>query len=242
MKKFYLRFLSFLGLFAIITTVLAGSSLWTTIPTTTEPVSNLESILPTVVLDAGHGGEDGGAISSGGIVEKDINLAITLLLKDLLTANGFSVILTRSDDRLLYDTSIDYRGRKKALDLAARREIAQGFENCVFISIHMNAFPMEQYRGLQVWYSKNDPRSFSLAKAVQGTVRRELQPQNDREVKAASSAIYLLHHLQVPAILIECGFLSHPEEAALLATEEYQQELALLLFTALNGEIRKISH
>lgn len=239
-KSFYFRFLCFVCALAAITSVFSGRSILTE-KTVIEPVSNPEGILPTVVLDAGHGGEDGGAISANGIVEKDLNLTITQLLKDLLTANGFSVILTRSDDRLLYDTDIDYHGRKKALDLAARREIAQGVENCVFISIHMNAFPMEQYRGLQVWYSKNNPRSFALAKAVQKAVCEDLQPQNTREVKAASSTIYLLHHLQCPAILVECGFLSNPEEAALLATKEYQRELARLLFISLNNEIRKNS-
>jgi len=197
--------------------------------------------LPTVVLDAGHGGEDGGAVSaSGEIVEKNVNLAITLYLKDLLEANGFPVRLTREDDRLLYDRTVDYHGRKKALDLAARRKIAEETENCVLVSIHLNAFPLEQYRGLQVWYSPNHESSLLLAEQVQATVREGLQPDNHRKVKAATSSIYLLHHAACPALLIECGFLSNAEEAALLGNVDYQQQLAFLIFVALNSGLRKI--
>jgi len=195
----------------------------------------------TIVLDAGHGGEDGGASSASGALEKDINLAITLTLRDLLVANGARVILTRSEDTLLYDKTVDYRGRKKALDLAARRKIAEETPNALFVSIHMNAFPQTQYKGLQVWYSKNTPASLTLAQSIQELARDQLQPENDRRVKAATSSIYLLHHLTCPAVLIECGFLSNPEEASLLATDEYQNRLAFLLFLAITDGMIKIS-
>ena len=195
----------------------------------------------TVVLDAGHGGEDGGAGSASGTLEKDINLAITFKLRDLLLANGVNVILTRSEDVLLYDKTIEYHGRKKALDLAARRKIAEETPNAMFVSIHMNAFPQTQYKGLQVWYSKNDPASLTLAQAIQELAADQLQPDNDRRVKAATSSIYLLHHLTCPAVLVECGFLSNPEEATLLATEEYQRKLAFLLFLAISDGMTKIS-
>ena len=195
----------------------------------------------TVILDAGHGGEDGGASSASGALEKDINLAITMSLRDLLVASGVRVVLTRSEDILLYDKSVDYHGRKKALDLAARRKIAEETPYAIFVSIHMNAFPQTQYKGLQVWYSKNDPCSLTLAQSVQQLASEQLQPENDRRVKAATSSIYLLHHLRCPAILVECGFLSNPEEASLLATEEYQNKLAFLLFLAISDGMTKIS-
>lgn len=195
----------------------------------------------TVVLDAGHGGEDGGASSANGVVEKDVNLAITLALRDLLEANGVRVVLTRETDILLYDRNVDFKGRKKALDLAARRKIAEETENCVFVSIHMNAFPQTQYSGLQVWYSPNHNASFTLAETVQKLTQEQLQPENDRRVKPATSSIYLLHHLRVPAILVECGFLSNPQEAEKLATEEYRQQLAFLLFLALTDGMSNIS-
>jgi N-acetylmuramoyl-L-alanine amidase len=195
----------------------------------------------TIVLDAGHGGEDGGASSASGALEKEINLAITLALRDLLITNGIQVILTRSEDILLYDRTVDFKGRKKALDLAARRKIAEEAPNAVFVSIHMNAFPKSQYKGLQVWYSKNSPASFTLAESVQQLAKEKIQPENDRRVKPATSSIYLLHHLTCPAVLIECGFLSNPEEAALLSTAEYQNQLAFLLFLAITDGMMKIS-
>ena len=180
----------------------------------------------TVVIDAGHGGEDGGAVSASGIVEKEINLSIANLLCDLLKEKGVNVVMTRTTDTLLYDKSVDYQGKKKKLDLLARREIAESIGDCVFVSIHINSFPQEQYRGLQVWYSQNDERSQSLAEEIRKTVREILQPENDRACKPATSSIYLLHWLQMPAVLVECGFLSNREEAELLANEEYQKTLA----------------
>ena len=187
----------------------------------------------TVVLDAGHGGEDGGAVSLSGLYEKDLNLSVAKKLKALFEANGIAVVMTRESDVLLYDKNADYHGRKKAMDLAARREIGESTEHAIFVSIHMNAYPIDRYRGLQVWYSQNDPRSETLAKSIQGMVAAALQPDNTRTVKAANSSIYLLHHLTIPAVLIECGFLSNPDEADLLAQEDYQNELALAIFLAI---------
>lgn len=195
----------------------------------------------TIVLDAGHGGEDGGTVSASGICEKDINLAIAKKLESLLTVCGISVVMTRSEDILLYDKTIDFHGRKKALDLAARRRIAEETENAVFVSIHMNAFPSAKYNGLQVWYSQNSPHSLTLAQSMQSLTAKQFQPQNNRRIKAATSSIYLLHHLNCPAILVECGFLSNPTEAELLASDEYQDRLAFLLFLALTDGLTKIS-
>lgn len=180
----------------------------------------------TVILDAGHGGEDGGAVSADGLQEKAVNLDLTLRIRDFLTENGVRVALTRDSDVLLYDRNTDYRGRKKALDLRARREIAEQIPGGVFVSIHMNAFPQKQVHGLQVWYSPNHAASALLAGAVQEEVRTRLQPENNRKTKQAGSNIYLLHHLRIPAVLVECGFLSNPDEAALLATESYREQLA----------------
>ena len=195
----------------------------------------------TVVLDAGHGGEDSGAVSASGVFEKDVNLSISKKLEMLLSACGIPVVMTRTEDILLYDKTVDYHGRKKALDLAARRKIAEDIQNPIFVSIHMNAFPATQYSGLQVWYSKHSPHSLTLAETIQNMTAQQLQRQNQRRVKAATSSIYLLHHLECPAILVECGFLSNPSEAELLASEEYQNQLALLLFLSLTQGMIKIS-
>ncbi len=194
----------------------------------------------TVVLDAGHGGEDGGAVSKSGIFEKDLNLSIAMQIKYLLEAEGVTVIMTRETDILLYDRTVDYHGRKKALDLAARLKIGEETPDCIFVSVHMNAYPQTQYKGLQVWYSQNDPRSRIIAESIQSTVHTELQPENGRAVKAATSSIFLLHRTTRPAVLVECGFLSNPEEAAMLATEAYQARLAGVLTDAILRSMEQI--
>ena len=182
----------------------------------------------TVVLDAGHGGEDGGAIS-GNVYEKDLNLDIAKTVGAYLTQNGFNVVYTRTEDILLYDRNVNYKGRKKVLDLAARLRIARQTENSVFVSIHMNSFPNGKYKGLQVYYSKNDKTSKIMAQTIQNNNKTLLQPTNNRKPKEATSAIYLLDRLETPAVLVECGFLSNTEECTLLATPEYRQKISLML-------------
>lgn len=183
----------------------------------------------TIVLDAGHGGEDGGA-QGNGLSEKDLNLDITLRVATLLREQGVNVVLTRDTDILLYDTESDYKGQKKAQDLRKRLEITNSCENPVLVSIHMNYFAQTQYSGLQVWYSKNDSRSKTLANLIQSNVKNTLQPNNNRATKEATSSIFLLHNATFPAVLIECGFLSNPDEARALGDANYRQELANSIF------------
>lgn len=183
----------------------------------------------TVILDAGHGGEDGGASSSDRVFEKDLNLTIVMNIGTYLEQCGVKVIYTRTEDILLYDRNENYQGRKKILDLAARLKIARECDNAVFVSIHMNAFPQKQYHGLQVYYSPHHPLSQSLAQVIQENVRADLDPHNQRKIKKADSSIYLLDRLDKPAVLVECGFLSNEEEAEKLADEEYQKQLSLIL-------------
>lgn len=187
----------------------------------------------TVIIDAGHGGEDGGASSAKGLVEKDVNLEISKLLCEMLRADGINVIMTREDDRLLYDRNADYHGRKKKLDLAARLTIADTTPDAIFISIHMNSFTNPKYSGLQVWYSPNDPDSSALASLIQSNNKSALQPKNTRKIKVATSSIFLLENATCPAVLVECGFLSNPAEAALFETDEYKQKVAAMLFDSI---------
>ncbi len=194
--------------------------------------------ITTVVLDPGHGGEDPGTAGADGVLEKDLNLTVSLLLRDILTTTGINVVMTREDDRLLYDRNTDYEGHKKRLDAAARKRIVDETPDAVYIAIHMNTYPLESCQGLQVWYSQNHADSYHIAKNVQETVKSILQPQNHRTVKAAGSNIYLLDQITAPAVLIECGFLSSPAETAKLCDNAYQQQLALTIATAiLNAEI-----
>jgi len=190
----------------------------------------------TVVIDAGHGGEDGGTQSAAGLFEKDANLAVATALRELLEANGIPTVMTRTEDKLLYDRGVDFKGRKKVLDLAARRLIAEETEDCLFISIHMNAFPQTQYHGIQVWYGTGSPLSQEVAGSVQALCA-SWQAGNHRKIKAAGSNIYLLDKLECPAILVECGFLSNPDEAAQLADEAYRYDVAFSIFAAIAAYI-----
>ena len=180
---------------------------------------------PTVIIDAGHGGEDGGAIGKNGAYEKDINLELAKKLKAKLDALGIPCVLTRSTDILLYDKNTDYEGKKKKLDLLARKEFTEQYENAIFISIHQNSYPKEQYSGFQAYYSANEPTSKLLALSIEKSVRSSLQVQNNRASKQADSSIYLLDKLYCPAVLLECGFLSNQSECENLCDEEYQNEL-----------------
>ena len=225
-----MRFLAYLLFLSTLFAILFGIA-EKTHPKTELDVLNDATPSPkkTVILDAGHGGEDGGASSADGLLEKDLNLALALTMRDILAANGVNVILTRDSDTLLYDRNVDFQGRKKMLDMAARLKIAENATEPVFVSLHMNTFPHPACEGVQVWYSENNDASFELAKTIHATTQELLQHKNDRPVKRSGSSIYLLHHLGCPAVLVECGFLSSPKEAALLADEAYRQQLALTL-------------
>lgn len=189
-----------------------------------------------VVIDAGHGGEDGGASGDDGTREKDMNLEIAKSVNDILSASGVSCVMTRTEDKLLYDAYgdlSDYTGKKKVYDLKNRLRIAGENPDAVLVSIHMNAFSSKKYSGLQVYYSPNDARSETLAGLVQGTVRQYVQPDNDRETKRAGSSIYLLNRVKSPGILVECGFLSNDAECKNLNDPAYRQKLALAISSAI---------
>ena len=184
----------------------------------------------TVVIDPGHGGRDGGAVGNDGTLEKDLNLAVALKLKALLESVDIQVVMTRDTDIELASPDSPH---KKADDLKARLQLAQSQGNAVFVSIHMNNFPIEKYHGLQVYYSENHASSLVLAQTVQDTAQNTLQNTCERKVKPAGDSIYLMSHLEIPAILVECGFLSNEKERDLLKDEHYQKKLTLCLCAAL---------
>ncbi len=200
-----------------------------------QPTETPSASGPVVIIDPGHGGEDGGTVGVNGVYEKDLNLAIAFCLRDALEEMGIRVVLTRTEDILLYDRNSDYQGKKKVQDLATRRRIAEEYENAVFVSIHMNAYPDGKYKGLQTWYSQNHPDSQSLASALQEAVKAELQTDNRRKIKAGNQTSYLLERLQCPALLVECGFLSNAEECEALCDENYQRNLASLMAKTLQN-------
>ncbi len=217
------------GFCAVLLFLLSLSGAWSALPVASEEATSAD-FSPVIVLDAGHGGEDGGASSADGLIEKDVNLTLCRMLRAYFIANGWKTVMTRTDDRLLYDRNADFQGHKKALDLAARLQIAQKVSPALFVSVHMNAFPaLPSCCGTQVFYSVNHPLSRHYAESVQNAAA-DFQPNNRRVCKAAGSSIYLLHHLQLPAILVEAGFLSNPAEASLLADENYLASLAFVIF------------
>ena len=191
----------------------------------------------TIILDAGHGGEDAGATGVNGALEKDLNLSMSKILGEMLIDKGFAVIYTRSEDKMLYAEFENIKGLRKISDLKNRCKVAKNYPNALFVSIHMNTFGDSQYSGLQVYYSENNQDSQALAEAIQSNVRKEVQPSNNRKIKPGKS-IYVLENVENTAVLIECGFLSNMEEAEKLSEKEYQK---LLSFSIICGIIEYIN-
>ncbi len=212
----------------------AAYSKWSVYPTAADSGVKL-------VIDAGHGGEDGGC-DDNSLVEKEVNLQISENLYGLCVLTGIPAEMTRTEDTALYDMYgdlNDYHGRKKSYDLKNRLRYTRECGATMFVSIHMNRFSDPKYSGLQVYYSPNNSESQSLAKLIQSRVRENLQPENNREVKRAGSSIYLLKQLEIPAVLVECGFLSNKNEAALLSDEGYRRDLSVTVFAAITENIDK---
>lgn len=179
----------------------------------------------TVIIDAGHGGEDPGAVGNSGVYEKDLNLEIAREVGEKLVEEGFAVIYTRADDRLLYNEDENIKGIRKISDLKNRCKIAAEYPKAIFVSIHMNSYGNPKYSGLQVYYSQNNDDSRLLAESIQHTVKDEIQNENKRTVKPGKD-IYVLENTQNVSVLIECGFLTNPEECEKLSEKEYQKRLS----------------
>ena len=182
--------------------------------------------LPTVIIDAGHGGMDGGAVGVNGALEKELNLEMATVLSALMRVSGYNVITTRTDDTML--TTEDGKGNAKTRDLKKRLEIASKYPDGLMISLHCNKFPSESCKGLQVYYSENE-LARDTASSIQSSVISLLQTANHRKPKQADSSIYLLHRAITPSVLVECGFLSNNEECDLLCSDSYRKELALCI-------------
>ena len=187
----------------------------------------------TIVLDAGHGGEDGGAVGVNQKLEKDINLSIVLELEKYLKQNNFEVIMIRSGDYSVGDQSLSTISERKKSDTKNRLQTIEEAGECIFISIHQNHFSESKYDGAQVFYSGNREESAVLAEAIRQNIVSSLQPENHRENKQAEKSIYLLYHCQVPAVLVECGFLSNPAEAEKLSQESYQKDMVAAIYNGL---------
>lgn len=178
-----------------------------------------------IILDAGHGGEDVGATGVNGIFEKDLNLQVAINIGELFSEKGYTVVYTRTEDKLLYKSEENIKGLRKISDLKNRCKVAKEYPNAIFVSIHMNSFGEQKYSGLQVYYSAINEESMKLADSIQSNVKNILQPNNNRKIKNGKG-IYLLEHIDNVSVLIECGFLSNPEESEKLSQKEYQKNLS----------------
>lgn len=185
----------------------------------------------TVILDAGHGGEDGGAVSLTGVPESYINLDITLRLEDIFAFYGVAPTVLRREDLSLHDSEADTLRKKKVSDIHNRVDTIESVPNAMLISIHQNTYQQAKYRGAHVFYAPTDG-SRDFAVYLQNYIQTTLQSENTREAKQIPDSIYLMNHISCPAVLVECGFLTNPEEEALLRTSEYQTKVAAVLASA----------
>lgn len=194
------------------------------------------------ILDAGHGGIDGGCSSANGDVEKNINLAIMLNLRDLLELSGCRVIVTRDRDVSIHDDGVEGIASQKSSDMDNRLEIFNSCEGAYCISIHQNLFTDAKFSGAQMFCSDTCRESSILAQEIQDQFVKFLQPDNKREIKICGKELFLCYYSKNPTVMAECGFLSNPEEAALLVTEDYQQKVAFTIWAALMQHLAGKQH
>ena len=191
-----------------------------TIQTVALPVSE-----KVIVIDAGHGTPDEGASSNNGTTEAEINLKIALKLQNLLEQSGATVILTRSDENAIYDIDSKTLRQKKNSDIKNRVKIGNESSADIFVSIHLNKIPQQQYWGWQCFFRNGDENSINLAKSIQNNLNEAIQKDNKREALELNN-IYIMKNVEVPISIVECGFLSNPEEEKQLQVDEYQNKLA----------------
>ena len=203
---------------------LDSSKQFSTQTVSSTPVSN-----HTIILDAGHGNPDGGATGSDGSVESDLNLSLVLKLQNLLESSNCTVILTRSDENGIYEADSNTIREQKVSDMKNRVKIANNSNSEIFVSIHMNKLEQTQYSGWQTFYKNQDENSKKIAESIQLSLNNFMKKQNSRTIKSISN-IYLTKNVEIPLVLVECGFLSNAEENKLLQTDEYQNELAWSIY------------
>ncbi len=181
-----------------------------------------------IAIDAGHGGPDGGAVSREGLIEKDINLAVSLYLRDYLQQAGAIVVMTREADNDLAQADTKGYSKRKTEDLKQRVRSIEEKGADLFVSVHMNSVPSNRWSGAQTFYYPNNEHNKALAGYVQGELRTTLE-NTDRVAKTVNT-VYLLKALKMPAVLVEVGFLSHPQESLLLGDDVYQRKVATSIY------------
>ena len=191
-----------------------------TLETVALPVSN-----HVIVVDAGHGKPDEGAESNQGTTEAETNLKIALKLQNLLEQSGATVVLTRSDENAIYSAEEETLREKKVSDIRNRVKIGNESSADIFVSIHLNKIPEQQYWGWQCFYKEGNEASIRLANQIQNNLNDAIQKENKR-VPMKLDSVYIMKHVEIPTTIVECGFLSNPEEEKLLLEDSYQEKLA----------------
>ena len=209
-------------LVGVFTFMLQSSELKTmeSVPTVTLPVSG-----KTIIVDAGHGVPDEGAESSQGTTEAETNLKIALKLQNLLETSGCTVLLTRSDENAIYDIDSKTLRQKKISDIHNRVKIGNESQADIFVSIHLNKIPQQQYYGWQCFYKEGNEQGQKLAVSIQENLNNAIPKENNRVAHNIDN-VYIIKHVEIPTTIVECGFLSNPEEEAQLLSDEYQNRLA----------------
>ncbi len=209
-----------LSIFVSVFIFIFTTEIKTTVPTVSLPISG-----KTIVIDAGHGKPDEGAESSTGTTEAAINLKIALKLQNLLEQSGTTVILTRSDENAIYNIDSKTLKQKKISDIHNRVKIGNESSADIFVSIHLNKIPESQYDGWQTFYKEGSSEGQKLAVAIQNNLNNSIQKENNRIAKTIDN-IYIINHVEIPITIVECGFLSNPEEEKQLLEDKYQDKLA----------------
>lgn len=217
----------FLSIFVFMLTTTGNNKENDYIETVSLPVSG-----KTIVVDAGHGVPDEGAQSSNGTTEAKTNLKVALKLQNLLEQSGCTVILTRSDENAIYDLDSKTLKQKKISDIHNRVKIGNESSADIFVSIHLNKIPQSQYDGWQTFYKKGSEQGEKLAKSIQANLNEAIQKENNRVSKTIDN-IYIIKNIEIPTTIVECGFLSNPEEEKQLLDNEYQDKIAWGIYTGI---------
>ncbi len=191
--------------------------------------STIINEVPVIIVDAGHGDFDGGAVATDGTNEKDINLEIAFKLNEILTGLGYKTRMVRTDDTATHNKELSTIREKKISDTRNRTNLMTEYESCIYISIHQNKYDDSSVWGTQTFYSPNDAKSQRIAEFIQAIIVSELQPTNHRQVKKSGSNIYILYNATKPCVMVECGFISNPKEFSQLKDGEYQSKIAFLI-------------
>ena len=190
--------------------------------------------MPIIIIDAGHGGFDGGAVAPDGTAEKDINLAISLKLDTLLRAMGYETEMIRSTDTAVNTEGSTLRERKRS-DIHNRYALMEKHRDSIYLCIHQNCYSGASSHGAQIFYTSQNAQSKALAESIQSTIVSSVQTDNHRKIKPCTKDVYLIYHAPCTAVLVECGFLSNPTDLKSLKNDDYQGKIAFAIIDGLTN-------